>query len=86
MLENLAKLLVEAFPFLKGFSDYARVVITAIPQFVGYLVDTASIVITAIPGGGLATSTFLILAVGAYYTLKKHGLLDDLFGGGGSWS
>lgn len=59
----------------------AEILIEAFPWLEGY-VDTAVVVVTAIPGGfGLAIPTFLILVVGSAYLLKHFGYARTLMGG-----
>lgn len=64
MADNVTSTVVEAFPWLKGVVDVARVTVSALPHY----------------GGAIATTTFLILVVGGYYALRKTGVLRGIGG------
>lgn len=65
-MDGIAKVIIDAFPFLEGLVDFVRVVVTATPA----------------QRQVLATSTFLILAVGAYYVFSQTKVIENPFGGG----
>ena len=65
-MDNIIDVIVSAIPWIEGLVSQVRVVVTALPYF----------------GQVLQTSTFIILAVGAYYVLNKTGVIRIHFGGG----
>lgn len=61
------------------------IIVKALPDFIDNLISRADIILTATPAWGqaaIATSTFIILAVGAYYALTHTGVVRNPFGGG----
>lgn len=80
---SIVEVILTALPWAAQAINTALVAITAIPHLVAELVSTAKVVVTATPGGfGVAASTFLILVVGGYYTLRRTGVMKSTFGGG----
>lgn len=63
-MDEIAKIILSALPFLEGWISTAQVVVSALPAYVEEVVSTATVVLTARPYFGIPVWLYGLIGAG----------------------